>query len=215
MEAAVESVAHARRAEADGADRLELCMALAQGGLSPSAGLLRGVRAAVDLPIHVLIRPRQGDFVYTSDEVAVMIADIREAKRAGADAVVVGCLTRDGVVDRGAMAALGRAAGRLPLVAHRAVDAAWDLADAIEEMAALGVTRVLTAGGARTAEQGRSQLAALVAHWGARVPILAGGSVRAANVLQLVAETGVREVHVGFPEDAESDRIGAVVQALA
>ena len=214
VEAAVESVAHARRAEADGADRLELCVSLSLGGLTPSAGLLRSVRAAVDLPIHVLVRPRPGDFIYTPDELAVMCADAREARRCGADALVVGCLTRDGVVDRPAMAALRQAAGTTPLVAHRAVDAAWDLAETIEAMADLGISRVLTSGGAPSAEQGLPLLSTLVGHWGERLTILAGGGVRAGNVRRIVEGSGVREVHVGFPEDAEPDRVMAVVAAL-
>ena len=152
--------------------------------------------------------------MYSAEEIAVMGHDVQEARRAGLDGLVVGCLTREGVVDRAAMESLRAAAGTLPLVAHRAVDAAWDLAEAVDAMASLGIHRILTSGGARTAEQGIPQLNSLAASWGDRLTILAGGGVRASNVRRIVEGTGVREVHLGFPEEAEPDRVRAVLLAL-
>jgi len=215
LEAAVESLARARRAVDDGAQRLELCACLSMGGLTPSVDLIHAVRAAVDVPLHVLIRPRGGDFVYAARELETMCLAMRAVREAGADAAVVGALDARGSVDRSAIVALRRAAGPLPLVAHRAVDAARDLDEAVEAMASLGISRVLTSGGAPTAEQGLVRLAALVRRVGAHVTILAGGSVRAANVRRVVMETGVSEIHVGFPDEAEDDRVGAVAAELS
>jgi copper homeostasis protein len=203
------------RAAHDGAHRVELSENLAAGGVTPSLALLRAVRAAVDRPLLVLVRSRPGDFVYAEDDVATMCRAVREARLAGADAVAVGALTRAGLVDRTAIERFREAAGPLPLVAHRAVDAAADLIEAVDTLAALGVTRVLTSGGAPTAEEGIPRLRRLVEHIGERVTILAGGSVRARNVRRIVDETGVREVHLAFTADAEPDRVRGVVTALA
>jgi copper homeostasis protein len=203
------------RAAHDGAHRVELSENLAAGGVTPDPALLRAVRVAVDLPIHVLVRSRPGDFVYAEDDVAAMCRDVRAARLAGADAVVVGALTREALVDRAAMERFREAAGPLALVAHRAVDAAADLIEAVDTLAALGITRVLTSGAAPTAEEGIPILRRLVEHVGERVTILAGGSVRASNVRRIVDETGVREVHLAFPAEAEPDRVRGVVEALA
>jgi len=224
VEAAVDSVAQARRAVEDGAQRLELCAALAVGGLTPDIALVTAVRTAVAVPVHVLVRPRPGGFVYDAAEVHVMCASIARVREEGADAVVIGALRPDGRVDRVAVEAMVTAAASCPVVAHRAVDAARDLEEAVAAMAAAGATRVLTSGGAATAEQGIERLGQLVRRFGGRetigpearrVTILAGGGVRGRHVRRLVTETGVREVHVGFPEGAEIDRVRAVVAALA
>ena len=214
VEAAVETAAQARRAVDDGAHRIELCTALSQGGLTPATDLIRVVRGAVPVPLHVLVRPRAGGFVYDPGEVHAMGESVRAARGEGADAVVVGALTDAGAVDEPAIAVLTSIAGRLPLVAHRAVDAAQDPARAIGVMAALGFRSVLTSGAAPTAEEGIGMLRRLVHRFEGRMTILAGGSVRASNVRRIVAETGVREIHVGFPEDAEPDRVRAVVAAV-
>jgi copper homeostasis protein len=214
VEAAVETVAQARRAVADGASRLELCAALADGGVTPDVALVRAVRAAVAVPLHVLIRPRPGDFVYSSGEVRAMCESVRALRAAGADAVVVGALTVQGAVDVEALAAMAEAAGSTPLVGHRAVDTARDAEEAIEACVTAGLTRVLTSGGAATAADGAPVLKRLVTRFARRVTILAGGGVRAGNVQRLVAETGVREIHAGFPVNAEVDRIRDIVAAL-
>ena len=214
LEAAVESLARARQAVRDGAQRLELCARLDVGGLTPAVDLVRAVRGAVDVPLHVLIRPRPGHFVYADDEVALMVAGVLAARAAGADALVVGALEASGAVDTRVMARLREAAAPAPLVAHRCVDQAREVTEAVAVMDALGIARVLTAGGAANAEEGIGRLADLVRRFPA-VTILAGGSVRASNVARIVAEAGVREVHVGFPEDAEEGRIAAVADALS
>lgn len=214
VEAAVETLTAALRAERDGAGRLELCADLARDGTTPSAGLVRLVRARVDLPLHVLIRPRPGDFHYTRDELAIMVEDIRECRRAGADGVVLGALARDRTVDRAAMGRLLTAARPLGVTFHRAVDATPDYGAALALLLELGVDRVLTAGGAPTALDGAERLATAHRSFGGAMRIMAGGKVRSENVVELLRRTGVREVHVGLPWGGPEDRIAGIVTAL-
>lgn len=214
VEAAVETVADARRAVAEGAGRLELCADLARDGVTPSAGLIRVVRAQVELPVHVLIRPRPGDFVYGRDELTVMLADIAECRRAGVDGVVIGALTREGQIDRDLTAALAQAARPLAVTFHRAVDRTVDPAAALTTLVELGIERVLTAGGAASAAAGAGMLARWQQAFGGAITLLVGGQVRAENVAGIVATSGVGEVHVGMPAGAELERVARVVEVL-
>jgi len=215
VEAAVETVAAARRAVLEGAGRLELCADLPRDGVTPSAGFIRTVRALVDAPLHVLIRPRPGDFSYDAAEVAVMLADIAECRRAGVDGVAIGALTPEHQVDRELTERLAEAARPLAVTFHRAVDHTVDLAGAVTTLLELGVERVLTAGGPGTAQAGATELARLQRSFGQGITIMAGGRVRGDNAAGIVAATGVREVHVGLPGDGEPGRIAGVVAALA
>jgi len=207
IEACVEHPGSAVAAVMAGAGRLELCAALSDGGMTPSAGMIRVVRAAVAVPVHVLIRPRVGDYVFDPTELDVMVADILEARRGGVDGVVIGALTGARTVDRDAVARLVSAAGPLGVTFHRAVDQTADIVGAVETLAKLGVQRVLTSGGAATAEQGIPTLRRLVQLFGGRVTILAGGRVRSGNAARIVRETGVRELHLGprTPERGDLD----------
>lgn len=214
VEAAVETLDGAVQAERDGAGRLELCADLARDGTTPSAGLIREVRQRVDIPVHVIIRPRPGDFHYDAGELAVMLADIRECRRAGVDGVVIGALTAAGAVNREMTARLLAAARPLRVTFHRAADATPDLGATVALLAELGVDHVLTSGGAPTALEGAERLAGLERIFGRSIGILAGGSVRADRVAELVRRTGVRQVHVGFPWGAPADRIAGVVASL-
>jgi copper homeostasis protein len=214
VEAAVETLAGALRAERDGAGRLELCTDLPRGGTTPSAGLLRTVRRQVALPIHVMIRPHPGRFRYDVGELDAMAWDIAECRRAGADGVVFGVLSPSGSVAREATARLAERARPLAVTFHRAVDATENLEAAVETLVAIGIERVLTSGGASTAKQGLKMLSRLARRFGDRIGILPGGGVRATNVARLLKATRVAEVHVGFPEDAEPGRIADVCQAL-
>lgn len=219
VEVAVESLPSALQAVAAGAGRLELCSGLAEGGVTPSAGLVRAVRRGVERPLHVLLRPRPGDFVYLAAEVEAMLADIRDLKLAGADGVVLGALTPGGDVDRDLVARLVRAARPLAVTFHRAIDEARDPGAAVATLAELGIERVLTSGGAATALAGADTLRQLVRRFGATVTILAGGSVRADHVVRLVEQAGVPEVHLGprLPDGRGLDvpALEAVVRALA
>lgn len=196
IEVAIDSVAGARAAAAAGASRLELCQCLEQGGLTPSRGLLDAVKAAVRLPVFVMIRPRPGDFLYDDDEFAVMVRDTTQLRADGADGIVSGALLANGELDRSRLRELRLATGPAPFTCHRAFDLCADAARAIDSLVELGVPRVLTSGQASSAPAGAAALRAIVRHAADRLMVMAGAGVRDANVRDLVAATGVREVHL-------------------
>ena len=195
LEIAAASIASALAAQEGGADRIELCANLREGGTTPSHGTLVEARRRLRIPIHVLIRPRGGDFLYDVAEVAAMISDIEDCARSGADGVVIGALDADGNVDLALCRRLVAAAGKLDVTFHRAFDAARDPAAALEDIIALGCARVLTSGAAASATQGAEAIANHVRQANGRIAILAGGGVNADNVRELVARTGVTECH--------------------
>lgn len=196
VEACVDSVASALAAERGGAGRVELCDAIHDGGTTPSAGMIAACRAAVSIPVFVMIRPRGGGFIYSDVERDVMRRDILVARELGADGVVVGALRRDATVDLALVQLLVKTAGDLPVTFHRALDLTPDLMRSLHTLADAGVTRVLTSGGESTALEGAATLRELVRGAGTRVAVMAGGGVREGNVRELVETSGVREVHV-------------------
>lgn len=195
IEAAVESIGGALAADAEGVDRIELCGSLHDGGITPSSGLVRRALASVAKPIHVFIRPRTGNFVYSRNDVAVMLGDIADAKAAGAPGVVFGALTADGRIDRATMAALIAAARPMTVGFHRAFDQVADQREALETLTEIGVAVVLTSGGAALALDGAPTLRELAEQARGRIEILAGGGITPANVQELVERSGVRHVH--------------------
>lgn len=196
IEACVDSVESALAAEAGGADRVELCDGLVEGGLTPSAGKIALCRERLKIPIVVLIRPRGGDFLYSEGEVELMVRDIYVAKELGAAGVAVGALRPDGRVDQGWMTTMIAAARPMQVVFHRAFDGTPDPLEALETLKALGVDRVLTAGQAATALEGAAMLDRLVTAAQGRIAILAGGGVNEENALPLVQKCRVRELHI-------------------
>ena len=208
VEACVTSVAEALDAVNAGADRLELCVRLDVGGLTPPAELVGTVARTVPVPVFVLVRPRAGDFRARSGELETMVASVRDARVAGAQGVVVGLLDSEEAIDRAGVAGLVAAAGELPLTFHRAFDEVVDPLASIETLAELGVARVLTAGGPGTAWEGRAMLRRLARAVAGAVSVVAGGRVRGDHVRALIAETGVREVH------ARAQGIPGVCRAL-
>ena len=196
VEACVDSVASAVAAERGGAGRLELCDNLADGGTTPSAGMISAVKAAVRIPVFVIVRPRGGGFVYSDVEAGVMRLDVEAARMLGADGIVAGALTRESRVHVGQVRALRDAAAGLPVTFHRAFDLIRDQEAALETLIAERVQRVLTSGGAATAIEGASAIGALVRRAAGQIGILAGGGVREENVQELVHRTRVQEVHV-------------------
>jgi copper homeostasis protein len=196
VEVCVGSVASAIAAERGGARRLELCAALADGGTTPSAGMIAACKAAVAIPVFVMVRPRGGGFVYSEVEREVMRGDVVIARELGADGIVFGGLRRDATIDVSLVRTMMEAAGGLPVTFHRAFDFARDAREALEALVDNGVHRVLTSGGAPTAAEGAPVLAALVREAGSRLVVMAGGSVRDESVRELVTVAGVRELHV-------------------
>ena len=211
VEAAVESLDDALAAVAGGADRLELCANLDAGGTTPSAALITAVREKVELPLLVMIRPRAGDFVYTDDELSRMYEDVAMARSLGASGVVLGVLDTFDRLDLERTAALVEAAEGLPVTFHRAIDQVARRVVSIDALAALGIARVLTSGGAETAAEGTDELRAMVQRANDRLTVVAGGGVRAHNAREIVERTGVTELHARCSGDSE--RIRGIVEA--
>jgi copper homeostasis protein len=198
LEICVDSVESAAAAEVGGAQRVELCSGLIEGGLTPSLGLIRAVRERIHIGLHVIIRPRGGDFLYSSEERAIMRDDILHAAQCGADGVVFGLLAADGNVDVARTRELVEAARPMKVTFHRAIDMARDLEAALEDIVATGADLVLTSGGEQTALLGVSRLRKLVHVAQGRIRIMAGGGVRADNVGQLAQQTGAADFHAAL-----------------
>jgi copper homeostasis protein len=194
LEIAAGSLASAQAAQEGGADRVELCGSLGEGGITPSYGVIATTRDHVRLPIYVLIRPRAGDFLYGDAEFDAMQRDIEACARLGCDGVVVGALTAEGVIDPRCHG-LVAAAGKLGVTFHRAFDASADLQRSLEDVVALGCERILTSGGRANALQGADVIAGLVRHAAGRIAIMAGAGIRSGNVADIARRTGAHEFH--------------------
>ncbi|MEV0948245.1 copper homeostasis protein CutC [Rhodococcus sp. NPDC049939] len=197
LELAVQDAAGARIARRAGAARVELCAALgATGGLTPSIGMIEAV-AEQGIDVHPLVRCRPGGFVYDADEIAVMARDVRAAVGAGASGVVLGALTSFGSVDSETMARLLDNVDRsvVEVTFHRAMDVVNYRAAALDALVGLGVTRVLTSGGAPRCIDGVQALSGMVAHACGRIQVMAGGGIRVEDIAA-VAGTGVDAVHL-------------------
>lgn len=198
LEISVESLEAAMAAERGGADRIELCGNLSLGGITPGAELLRAVRAQLRIPIFPMVRPRAGDFVYSTAEFAEMKRSIAKAKESGADGVVLGILTSNRRVDVARTRELVQSAKPLPVTYHRAFDEAADLRQALEDVTASGAKRILTSGGTKSALEGAVVLADLILAAGERIIIVPGAGINAANIRQLAPRTKAREFHSGL-----------------
>lgn len=196
MEICIDGVSSAIAAEKGGADRVELCANLPEGGTTPSAGMIKTVRRKFSGGLMVIIRPRGYDFLYSDDEMAVMIEDIRMSRELGADGVVIGCLTANGKVDRERCGRLIEAVGPMDVTFHRAFDMTRDLTEALETIHSLGIKRILTSGGKPDVASGMQVISQLVSHSAGRVSLMPGGGVTPENLADIVTTTGVREIHL-------------------
>lgn len=197
FELAIQNAAGMRIACELGAARVELAQALSLGGLTPSRGTLESVLEEAEgssTEVHVLVRPRAGDFHYDSDEIDVVVRDIRDILAAGAHGVVVGCQDATGALDQGALARIMDAAGGASVTLHRVIDVTPDPIAALRTVRGLGVRRVLSSGGTSRAVDGLDVLRALVTEAAGAIEIMAGGGIDAAGVAA-VAASGVDAVH--------------------
>jgi copper homeostasis protein len=204
VEICVDSTESALAAQRGGAHRIELCGDLLEGGTSPSAGLIETVRQRVRIGLHVIVRPRGGDFCYSADEFESMKRDVLTAKQLGADGVVFGILKEDGHVDTARTRDLVELAHPLNTTFHRAFDMSVDLTQALEDVIHAGILRVLTSGGEQNAEDGIATIASLVEAAKDRVTVMVGGGIREANVRRIIAATGAREIHANVGHSVAS-----------
>ena len=207
-------------AKAGGAQRIELCAALSEEGLTPSYGLIKAARRLGPPRLHVLIRPRGGDFVYSEAETQCMIDDIGMARQLGADGVVIGALTPEGDIDLQLCQRLVQAAEGMQVTFHRAFDACRTPQQALEQIIALGCHRLLTSGQSKSALDGVEMLRALVRQSRGRIVIMPGAGVSEANAQQILAATGATEIHGTIrsmtPRGLETDaaKVRAIMQQI-
>lgn len=198
LEICVDSVESATAAESGGAQRVELCSDLLEGGITPSAGLISLVRRRINIGLFVMIRPRGGDFAYSGDELELMREDIRQARKLGADGLVLGILDRQARVDVPRTRELVELAHPLPVTFHRAVDMTPDLDAALEDVIETGAARVLTSGGAPSLMQGQPLLARMVATARGRIAVMAGGGLSLSTLRHVAESSGATEFHAGL-----------------
>jgi copper homeostasis protein len=204
IEVCVEGIDGLLAAQAAGADRVELCASLLEGGITPSFGTVREALRLARIPFHVIVRPRGGDFLYSEAEFASMLADVAALSELGVAGVVVGCLTADGDIDEPRMRALVEEAGPLAVTCHRAFDMTRDPQAALEALIRAGVGRVLTSGQRDTAMEGVELLAQLVKQAADRIIILGCGALAPDNVGAVRAGTGLTELHFAALKDVPS-----------
>ena len=204
IEICVDCTASVEACAEAGADRIELCAGLVEGGTTPSIGFLKTARRLFPGRIMMMIRPRGGDFLYSAEEAEVMRADILAARDGGADGVVFGCLTPEGRIDEALTASLLETARGMNVTFHRAFDVSRDLPESLETLIRLGIPRVLTSGGRPSVPEGLEVLAGLVGQAAGRITILPGGGIRAEMVLSIAAATGVTECHLSARHSLES-----------
>jgi copper homeostasis protein len=201
-EICVDSVAGVRAAKASGADRVELCGDLLEGGTTPSRGMIRQARTVAGIGLNVIIRPRGGDFLFDDDEFTIMQADIETAKAEGADGVVIGLLTAEAAVDATRTRELIARARPLSVTFHRAFDMTADPFQALGTLVELGVDRVLTSGQEATVLEGLPLIAELVRRAVNKIIVMPGGGINARNADRIVATAKPREIHFAALEPA-------------
>ena len=204
FEVCVTSLEAAQASQRGGASRIELCSDLAVGGVTPPDSLLASVVRAISIPVHVLIRPRAGDFVYTQEEFALMRRQIETARAAGASGIAVGVLLDNARVDVARCIELVELARPMKATFHRAFDETPDLAEALEDVVRTGADCVLTSGGAPDVFAGAECLARLCRQAGSRIQVMAGGGIRLRNLSELVRQTGIVRLHGSLSGQSET-----------
>ena len=197
LEICIDSVESAVASEQGGAQRVELCGSLIEGGTTPTAGMIAETRERISIGLQVMIRPRGGDFFFTEAEHAVMRREVKVAKDLGANGIVIGCLNSDGTINVEHSKALIELARPLNVTFHRAFNMTRDAFEALDTLIELGVDRILTSGQEPTVLEGAELIASLREKAGDRVIILPGGGVTERNLAKIIELTGVAEIHIG------------------
>ena len=195
IELCVEGIDGFLAAQEAGADRVELCASLMEGGLTPSLATIRAAVKAAKIPVHVIIRPRGGDFLYSDAEFASMVEDIKALREEGVAGVVIGCLTPDGRIDEARTKALVEAARPMSVTCHRAFDMTADAHEALEALVRCGVDRVLTSGQRDTAVEGIAILKSAVEQAAGRIVVMGCGALDAGNIRTVRDGAGLTEMH--------------------
>jgi len=198
LEICTDSVESAIAAECGGAQRVELCSNLLEGGVTPSVGITATVRDRIGIDLFVMIRPRGGDFCYTDFEFEVMQRDIQQAHEVGVDGVVLGILDQQARIDVARTRQLVELANPLPVTFHRAIDMTPDPRLALEDVIAAGAKRVLTSGAAPRATEGLAMVAMLVQTGRGRIGVIAGGGITPETIAHVAQTTGVTEFHASL-----------------
>lgn len=214
LEVCAANVASARAAAKGGAQRIELCTALELDGLTPSEEEIREARVIEGLRVNVLIRLREGDFVYSPEEIATMAAQIETARRLGADGVVIGALTPEGDIDVEACRQMMEAAGEMEVTFHRAFDVCRHPQKALEDIISLGCHRLLTSGQAAKAADGTALIRELQEQAQGRIILMPGSGVNPDNAQRILAETGCREIHSSARRPGDCTTSTEVVSAI-
>lgn len=204
IEIATSDFATTRSAVEGGADRIELCANLYEGGTTPSFAAIKKCREAFDVLLYPIIRPRGGDFLYTKDEYEIMMQDVKLCKQLGCDGVVIGMLNADGSVDIARAERLIEAAYPLSVTFHRAFDRCNDPFEALEQLIEIGCERILTSGQKPAAPDGVDLITQLNKAADERIIIMPGSGVRKENIRMLAEKTGCTEFHSSLRGKAAS-----------
>lgn len=204
IEICTNSVASCIEAQKGGAYRVELCAAIPEGGTTPSYGDIVLARELLSIKLHVIIRPRGGDFLYSDLEQKIMLKDIQMCRQLGVDGIVIGCLTPQGDVDMKRNCELINAAGDMNVTFHRAFDMCRDPFESLENIISLGCERILTSGQQPKAEQGTPLLKKLVEQADNRIIIMPGSGINEENIAKIASETGANEFHLSARSPVES-----------
>lgn len=204
VEVVIDSAEAAIAAQRGGADRVELCANLLEGGTTPSAGSIQVALASVDIAVNVMIRPRGGDFCYSDVEFQVMKRDIELAKELGANGVVIGILSQDGSIDLERTGELVALARPLSVTYHRAFDMSRDPYEALEALIDLGLDRVLTSGQEASVLEGLDLITDLIQQAGDRLIVMPGAGITERNINKIVDQSKAKEIHIFAPGNVES-----------
>jgi len=207
LEICTNSVESCVEAQRGGAARVELCAGMPEGGTTPSYGTIVAARKNITIDLYVIIRPRGGDFLYSEQEIQIMLDDINAAKQCGANGIVIGCLTTNGEVDIKTCQRLIEAAKPLSITFHRAFDMCQNPEKALEDIISLGCQRLLTSGQCDKAENGISLLQKLVTQARDRIIIMPGSSINPQNIVKIAHETSAKEFHLSARKKVESEMI--------